>query len=211
MVYSTVTSLDSLILPSIGCWGKLSHLPTISLHVQLDKTALCQKYHYFYTLTHITAQGIMSDTKQRKYKPITICHHLLHFKLSWKHVWMPSCTITMKLQHEALLSEGISRSRCCFSVAPASPQKRRKLFHHMLTSLSVLTVPVPFSRHETLVPYADAAVPPTLKPTVQAASEVSEGEESILHMNLSHGNITSALFFPSSNSGVWGYILSALK
>lgn len=82
----------------------------------------------------------------------------------------------------------------------------------MLTSLSVLTLPVPFSRHVALVPYTDAAVPPTLKPTVQAASEVSEGEESILHMNLSHGNITSAVIFsPSSNSGVWGYILSALK
>lgn len=82
----------------------------------------------------------------------------------------------------------------------------------MLTSSSVLTLPVPFSGHVALVPYTDAAVPPTLKPTVPAASKVSEGEESILHMNLAHGNITSAvIFFPSSNGEVWGYVLSVLK
>lgn len=65
--------------------------------------------------------------------------------------WVLSCTITMKLQHEALLSEAISRSRCSFSVVPASTQKRRETSHYMQTSLFVLTLPVPFSRHVEVV------------------------------------------------------------
>lgn len=66
MIYSTVKSLDSLILPSGGLWGKLSHLPTISLHIEPNKTALWRKYHYFYKLTHLTTHSIMSDTTQSK-------------------------------------------------------------------------------------------------------------------------------------------------
>lgn len=56
MIYPPVRSLDSLILPCGGPWGKLSHLPTISLHVEPNKTVLWRKYHYFYKLTHLTTQ-----------------------------------------------------------------------------------------------------------------------------------------------------------
>lgn len=64
--------------------------------------------------------------------------------------WVLSCTITMKLQHEAL-SEATSRIRCCFSMVPESTQKRRETFHYMQISLFVLTLPVPFSRHVQVV------------------------------------------------------------
>lgn len=86
MIYSAVKSLYSLVLPSDGPWDKLSHLPPISLQVRPNKTALCPKYRWVYTLIHITTEGNLLDTEQTKYKPITICQHLWHFKLSWKHI-----------------------------------------------------------------------------------------------------------------------------
>lgn len=116
-------------------------------------------------------------------------------------------------------------SVCWFSTTSASSEKR-KPFHSMLTSLSLLTLPIPFSKHVEIILSLYQDFRPTYSETYAAGSlqgkEHKETNSSfVLWYNIKqefliqarHMEIfTSAVIsFPSSKSEFWEYILSVHK